>query len=181
MQSFVESEGGRKLPKHMFVLGIDPGLSRTGYAVVEETPQGSRAVCAGALLTDPDAPIAERLSELFEDLTRLIAEYSPDEAAIEDLFVNKNLHTAMAVGRASGVALLALARSGIPVHEYTPSAVKAAVCGYGDADKDQVQRAVMMRLSLEAPPTPADASDALAVALCHAQSSPMRRAVEGAR
>ena len=175
------SRRAHRLTKHMFVLGIDPGLARTGYAVVEETPQGTRAVCAGALLTDPEAPIAERLSELFDDLTRLVAEYQPQEAAIEDLFVNKNLHTATAVGRASGVALLALARSGIPVHEYTPSAVKAAVCGYGDANKEQVQRAVMLRLALEAPPTPADAADALAVALCHAQSSPMRRAVEGAR
>ena len=170
-----------RLPKHMFVLGIDPGLSRTGYAVVEETSQGSRAVCAGALLTDPDAPTAERLGELFDDLTRLIGEYQPQEAAIEDLFVNKNLHTAMAVGRASGVALLAVARSGILVHEYTPSAVKAAVCGYGDADKEQVQRAVMLRLALEAPPTPADAADALAVALCHAQSSPLRAAIQRAK
>lgn len=165
----------------MFVLGIDPGLARTGYAVVEESREGSKAVCAGALLTDPEAPITERLTELFDDLTGLVAEYRPDEAAIEEVFVNRNLHTASAVGRAAGVAILAMARSGLAVHEYTPSAVKAAVCGFGDADKDQVQRAVMQRLSLEAPPSPIDASDALAIALCHAQSTPMRRAIEGAR
>lgn len=175
------SQGIHRLSKHMFVLGIDPGLARTGYAVVEESPEGSRAVCAGALLTDPEAPIADRLSELFDDLTRLVAEYRPDEAAIEEVFVNRNLHTASAVGRAAGVSILAMARSGLAVHEYTPSAVKAAVCGFGDADKDQVQRAVMRRLGLEAPPSPADASDALAIALCHAQSTPMRRAIEGAR
>lgn len=168
------------LPVHMFVLGIDPGLSRTGYAVIHSAVGGMKAIAAGVIRTDTVAPMPLRLAELYADLESLIAEYRPDEAAIEEVFVNRNLHTATAVGRASGVAILAAARSGIAVHEYTPSAVKLAVAGYGDAAKAQVQAMVARRLGLDAAPAPADAADALAVALCHAQGAGLRRAAEEA-
>jgi crossover junction endodeoxyribonuclease RuvC len=164
----------------MFVLGIDPGLTRTGYGIIEAAGSKARPVAAGVIRTDPKAGIAARLSELYRDLEELISEHDIAEAAIEEVFVNRNLHTAMAVGRASGVALLTMGNAGIPVTEYSPSAVKMALCGYGDADKDQVQKVVAMRLGLPQAPKPADAADALAIALCHVQSVPMRRAVERA-
>lgn len=164
----------------MFVLGIDPGLSRTGYALVESSPGGIRAAVAGVIRTDPSSPLASRLAELYADLEAVIAEHHPDEAAIEEVFVNRNLQTATAVGRASGVAILAAARAGIRVHEYTPSAVKMAVVGYGDATKEQVERMVARRLGVTAVPGPADAADALAVALCHLQGAGLRRALDEA-
>ena len=123
----------------MFVLGIDPGLSTTGYGVIE-AGGALRAVTAGVIRTDPSDPIGSRLEELAGDLESVIAEFSPTEAAIEEVFVNRNLQTATAVGRASGVAILAVARAGIPLFEYTPSAVKLGVTGSGDAAKPQVQR-----------------------------------------
>jgi crossover junction endodeoxyribonuclease RuvC len=164
----------------VFVLGIDPGLSVTGYGVIVSRGERVQAVAAGALRTSPGSPDAARLAELFADLERLVAEYRPDEVAVEQVFVNRNLQTATAVGRASGVILLAAARAGLLVFEYTPSAVKLAVTGSGDAAKDRVQALVARRLGLGAAPQPADAADALAVALCHLQSSGLRRAVAGA-
>jgi crossover junction endodeoxyribonuclease RuvC len=164
----------------VFVLGIDPGLSVTGYGVIVSRGERVQAVAAGALRTSPGSPDAARLAELFADLERLLAEYRPGEVAVEQVFVNRNLQTATGVGRASGVILLAAARAGLPVFEYTPSAVKLAVTGSGDAAKDRVQALVARRLGLEAAPQPADAADALAVALCHLQSSGLRRAVAGA-
>ena len=140
-----------------------------------------RAVGVGVIRTNPKSGIANRLLELQQDLAGVIAEYRPDEAAMEEVFVNRNLHTATAVGRASGVALVTLAAAGLRVAEYTPTAVKMALTGYGAADKDQVGRVVAMRLGLPEPPKPADAADALAIALCHAQGAGMRRAVERAR
>jgi crossover junction endodeoxyribonuclease RuvC len=159
----------------MFVLGIDPGLSVTGYGVIETSGPTMRAVAAGVIRTDPEAPVAIRLRELGDDLDALVSEHTIDEAAIEEVFVNRNLPTATSVGRASGVAILCLARAGLTVAEYTPSAVKMAVTGTGDAAKPQVQALVARRLGLEAAPSPADAADALAVAICHAQSSRIAR------
>jgi len=169
------------LTKHMFVLGIDPGLTATGYGIIEVVAGGIRPVTAGVIRTDPSAPVASRLADLHTDITEVVRSVGVDEAAVEEVFVNRNLHTAMAVGRASGVVMLALAQAGVPVTEYTPSAVKLTVTGSGAAGKDQVARVVTMRLGLAAPPTPADAADALAIALCHAQAMPMRLAVERAR
>jgi crossover junction endodeoxyribonuclease RuvC len=162
----------------MFVLGIDPGLSTTGYGVVEHTRNGTVAVAAGVIRTDRNLPIAARLQELYTDLAGVIAEYAPQEGAIEQVFVNQNLRTATAVARASGVAMLAMAEAGIPVAEYTPSAVKHALAGFGGADKSQVQQVVAMRLGLDLPPGRADAADALAIALCHVQTSPVERLAE---
>ena len=155
----------------MFVLGIDPGLTRTGYGVVEKSPGGLTAIVVGVIRTDRDARIADRLVELHRDLSAIVAEYQIDSAAIEQVFVNRNRQTATSVARASGVALLAVAQAGIEVVEYTPSAVKMALTGYGAADKNQVQRVVQMRLGLAEVPKPADAADALAIAVCHIQAS----------
>ena len=165
----------------MYVLGIDPGLSTMGYAVLERTPGRPRPVAAGAVRTGTDLPVPQRLLELHDDLRSIIAEYQPAEMAVEQVFVNRNLQTATSVGRAVGVILMTAAQAGLPVFEYSPSAVKMAVCGVGDADKAQVQAVIAMRLGLDAAPKPADAADALAIALCHLQSSSLRRAVEAAR
>jgi len=162
----------------MFVIGIDPGLTTTGYGIVEQIGGQTRAVAVGVLRTDPQGSVGDRLVELRRDLHSVLAEYRPDEAAIEEVFVNRNLHTATAVGHASGVALLTLAESGVVVAGYTPTAVKTALTGYGGADKAQMGRVVAMRLGLAKVPSPADAADALAVALCHLQGAAMRRAVE---
>ena len=154
----------------MFVLGIDPGLTTTGYGLVVRTPDGPQLRAVGVIRTAPANPIEQRLLELHRDLSEVIDEYKPDAMAIEQMFTNRNLQTAIAVGRASGVALLAAATAGLPTHEYSPTQVKSAVAGFGRADKGQVQRMVMQRLSLDEAPKPADASDALAVALCHLQA-----------
>jgi crossover junction endodeoxyribonuclease RuvC len=164
----------------MFVLGIDPGLAATGYGIVAGG-NPMRAIAAGVVRTDPTAPMAERLAELYDDLTALIAEHRPAAGAIEEVFANRNLHTVMGVGRASGVAMLAMTRAGLAVAEYTPSAVKLAVTGYGNASKDQVQSMVARRLGLAAAPKPADSADALAVALCHLQSVGLQTLIGGQR
>ena len=157
--------------EHMFgtILGLDPGLTTTGYGIVAIDGAHERAVTAGAIRTDPAAPIALRLSELHRDLTAIIAEHGPQAVAIEQVFVNRNRTTAMAVARASGVAMLAAADAGLAVAEYTPSAVKMALTGSGNAPKEQVARVVALRLGVPGIPGPADAADALAIALCHAQ------------
>ena len=169
------------MTKHMFVLGIDPGLTTTGYGVIEASGGSMRVAAVGVIRTDRHASVADRLVELHTDLGAVIAEYGPDEAAMEEVFVNRNLHTATSVARASGVALYTLASAGLRVREYSPTAVKMALTGYGAADKAQVGKVVAMRLGLPAVPSPADAADALAVAMCHLQGIPMRQAVERAR
>ena len=155
--------------EHMFVLGIDPGLTRTGYGVIESSGPTEKAVAAGVIRTDPAQRLGERFVELARDLREIVAEYAPEAAAIEQVFVNNNRHTAMSVARASGIALLVLSEAHLETAEYTPSAVKMALTGSGTADKQQMQRVVAMRLGLPSTPTPADAADALAVALCHVQ------------
>ncbi len=164
----------------MFVLGIDPGLTRTGYGIVEKSPAGLRAVAVGVIRTERDARLADRLLEIHRDLSAIIADYRIDTAAIEQVFVNRNRMTATSVARASGVALLAIAQAGISVVEYTPSAVKMALTGYGAADKNQVQKVIQMRLGLDAIPQPADAADALAIAVCHVQANGLQWRLDGA-
>lgn len=152
----------------MFVLGIDPGLTTTGYGLVRR--EGSMtAVGAGVIRTDPSQTLPQRLRELHAGLIDLIAEHQPEVVAIEQVFTNRNLQTAIAVGRASGVAILAAAQNGLAVFEYVPTLVKSAVCGDGAAEKRMVAQMVGRRLGI-APPTPADAADGLAVAICHLQS-----------
>jgi crossover junction endodeoxyribonuclease RuvC len=152
----------------MFVLGIDPGLTTTGYGVVGKNPSLT-TVAAGVIRTRPEDPVAVRLRDLYETLLSLIQEHRPHVMAIEQVFTNLNRQTAVAVGRAAGVAILAAAQSGIEVFEYTPTTVKSAVTGDGAAGKQAVQTMVARRLHLKASPQP-DAADALAVAICHLQS-----------
>ena len=136
---------------------------------------------AGVIRTSTNSAVAERLFELHRDLTELVAEHRPTLVAIEQVFSNRNLQTVANVGRSAGVAMLVAAQAKLPVFEYTPSSVKRAVAGYGNAPKDQVQKMVMQRLNLAEIPRPADAADALAVALCHLQGASLLARVEAAR
>ena len=158
----------------MFVLGIDPGLTRTGYGIIESKGGRETAVAAGVIRTSPDMSDAKRLVELRADIESLLTEHAIDAAAIEQVFVNRNRNTAMAVARASGVIMEAIAQSGIAIAEYTPSQMKMAITGSGSADKQQVSAVVSMRLGLDGVAGPADVADALGIAICHAQHVPLR-------
>ena len=149
------------------MLGIDPGLSRCGYGAITGRAADARAVSYGVLRTSPDLPLPERLAALHEDLEALISELRPSAVAVERVLFQANVRTAMSVGQASGLALAISARAGVPVEQYSPNEVKLAVAGYGAADKAQVQSMVMRLLRLSEPPSPPDAADALALALCH--------------
>lgn len=158
----------------MFVLGIDPGLSRCGYACLDaRRPAAARAVALGIVTTPPAAPLPQRLADLRTDLVALLRELRPDVVAVEHVFFQVNVRTAMSVGQASGLALASAAEAGCEVVQYTPNEVKATVAGYGAADKGAVQRMVQARLGLAEPPKPADAADAAAIALCHLAHAPM--------
>ncbi|MBI2167912.1 MAG: crossover junction endodeoxyribonuclease RuvC [Actinobacteria bacterium] len=156
------------------VLGVDPGLSRCGYGVVEQTPEGPRALSAGVIRTSASLGVPERLVELAEELDLVLAESQPSAVAVERVLFQANAKTAMAVGQASGLALLAAARRGLPVAEYSPNEVKQAVVGYGGAGKAQVQAMVRALLALPETPEPPDVADALALALCHLTVGPLR-------
>ncbi len=156
----------------MLVLGIDPGTAITGYGLVQENPDGSLACLAyGAILTPANMPMPQRLIELHSQLHELILLHRPQCGAVEKLFFQRNVRTALSVGQARGVVLLCLAQAGLQVGEYTPLEVKQAVAGYGGADKNQVQMMVKALLGLDSIPKPDDAADALAIAICHAHSS----------
>ena len=166
----------------MFVLGIDPGVSRCGYGCVEGGSAGrSRAVAVGVLTTPPSEPLPNRLAELDTELRGLIRELRPDVVAVERVFFQVNARTAMSVGQASGLALVAAAQAACEVAQYTPNEVKSAVAGYGSAPKEQVQRMVQSLLGLAEVPSPPDAADALALALCHLAMAPLRARVGGSR
>ncbi|MBM3683696.1 MAG: crossover junction endodeoxyribonuclease RuvC [Actinobacteria bacterium] len=157
----------------MFVIGVDPGVSRCGYAVVERMGARTRAVAIGVLTTPPSDPLPRRLADLQTDLAALLDEFAPGVLAIERVLFQANVRTAMSVGQASGIAMAEAARRGIDVVEYSPNQVKGAVTGYGAADKQQVQRMVQTILGLAEVPRPADAADAAAVALCHLAHAPL--------
>jgi len=161
----------------MFVLGIDPGLSRCGYGCVEARPDGPRAVAIGVITTPPADPLPQRLAELQAELRALLVELAPQAVAIERVFFQNNVRTAMSVGQASGLAMAEAFAAGCDVVQYTPNQVKEAVTGHGAADKEMVQTMVQTLLRLPAPPRPADAADAAALALCHLAYLPTRLAV----
>ena len=149
-------------------LGIDPGTATTGYGLVRLSPDGAlETVGFGAIVTPPNTPAHQRLLLLHQDLSELIAQYHPETYAVEKLFFQRNVSTAMAVGQARGVVLLAIAQALGEVAEYTPNEVKQAVAGYGSADKRQVQEMVRTLLGLAEIPRPDDAADALAIAITH--------------
>ena len=155
----------------MRVLGIDPGTATTGYGVVEEVKGDLKSLAFGVIRTPADQPLPVRLQLIYRALKELAAEWGPTAAAVEELFFSRNVRTAMSVGQARGVTLLALADIGLVVAEYTPLAIKQAVTGYGNADKAQVQEMVRLLLGLAEAPRPDDAADALAVAICHLHSA----------
>ena len=159
------------------VLGIDPGLTRCGYAVLRQHGTAVTAVSLGVIRTPSGADLAVRLAELQTEIASLIDEHRPEAVALEQVFFQNNVRTAMSVGQASGVVLALAASAGCQVRQYTPSQVKSAVAGWGGADKDQVARMVQQRLGLQRRPEPADAADAAAIALCHCAIAPFRTAV----
>lgn len=162
----------------MVVLGIDPGTATTGFGLVEEQPSGElKLVRYGVILTTQDQSIENRLQTIYNNVSEIIALHRPESGSVEKLFFQKNVTTAIAVGQARGVILLAFAKAGIPVFEYTPNEVKQAVTGYGSADKKQVQKMVQTLLDLETLPKPDDAADALAVAICHIHASGYQRLI----
>ncbi|HEX7555800.1 MAG TPA: crossover junction endodeoxyribonuclease RuvC [Leptolinea sp.] len=155
----------------MLVLGIDPGTATTGYGFIRSTPEGDLvAVAYGVISTVKNTKPEQRLLVIYQQLSELITLHSPETAAVEKLFFQRNVTTAMAVGQARGVILLALAQNSIQVAEYTPMEIKQAVVGYGGADKNQVQMMVKAILHLDDIPRPDDAADALAVAICHSHA-----------
>jgi crossover junction endodeoxyribonuclease RuvC len=149
------------------VLGIDPGVSRCGYGAVRRDGGTLRAVAAGVIRTAPGDPLPERLQLLADELDALIAQLRPSTLAVERVLFQANVRTAMSVGQASGLALVAAARAGVPVVQYSPNEVKLAVTGDGRADKQAVQAMVVRLLALREIPKPPDAADALALACCH--------------
>ena len=149
-------------------LGIDPGIATTGYGLVRLTRDGELvAVSFGIISTPKDSSAPARLEMLFDQLKALLKKYKPDTAAVEKLFFQSNVKTALSVGQARGVIMLCLQKAGIEPFEYTPNEIKQAVAGYGGADKRQVQDMVRALLQLDAIPKPDDAADALAIAICH--------------
>ncbi len=155
----------------MVILGIDPGYAILGYGVVQKGPNALSAVDYGVVETTPDIPFPERLEKLYLGMRQLIGLYKPDEIAFEELFFARNVTTALQVGAGRGVAVLAAQQSGVALYEYTPMQIKLAVTGNGHADKKQVQQMVKILLSLKAAPKPDDAADALAAAICHANTN----------
>jgi crossover junction endodeoxyribonuclease RuvC len=161
------------------VFGIDPGSERTGYGCVETDGSRHRIVVCGAITALPKASFPEKLLQIHARLTVLLEQCQPDAVAIENLFHSVNVRSALKLGHARGVAMLAAVEAGVPVLEYTPAEIKRAVVGYGRAEKAQVQHMVKLLLGLTAVPTPHDAADALAVAICHVHSAPPARAAAG--
>jgi len=165
----------------VFVLGIDPGLSRCGYCVLEQTLGAKpRAVALGVLTTPPGDALHLRLAELQGELRALFDQYRPEAMAVERVLFQVNVRTAMSVGQASGLAMAEAAVRGCDVVQYSPNQVKQTVAGYGAASKEQVQRMVQTLLGLAELPQPPDAADAAALALCHAAMAPMARATAAA-
>lgn len=163
----------------MLALGIDPGTATTGFGLVREQGDGSLAVVEYGVITTPaGVPMEQRLLDLHQQLCSIVLLHRPDSGAVEKLFFQRNVTTAISVAQARGVALLGLAEAGIPVAEYTPMEVKQAICGYGGAEKRQVQQMVAALLGLKSIPQPDDAADALAVAICHIHSARFNRFVD---
>ncbi len=154
----------------MIIMGIDPGFAITGVGIIKYTGNRFSVIDYGVVATDAGEPFTKRLLKLNNELEKIIDKYQPNVVAVEELFFNTNIKTALKVGHGRGVALLCAAKTGIEVYEYTPLQVKQAVVGYGRAKKEQVQQMVKVLLNLDKIPKPDDAADALAVAVCHAHT-----------
>ena len=158
----------------MRILGIDPGYAIVGFGILDSQRGQTALLCCGAINTPAGVPMPRRLMQIGEDLETLIRDYAPDVMAIEELFFNTNVTTGIGVSHGRGVILLAIAKAGVPLFEYTPNQVKQAVVGYGGAGKLQVMDMTQRLLNLSAIPKPDDAADAVAIALCHARSRTSR-------
>jgi len=164
----------------VIIFGIDPGSERTGYGCVQTDGSRHTLVACGAIKTPASATFPEKLLVIHSRLATLLSDCRPDAVAIENLFHAVNARSALKLGHARGVAMLAAVESGVQVFEYTPAEVKRAVVGYGRAEKPQVQQMIKLLLGLAEPPSPHDAADALAVAICHIHSQPRRRVPDAA-
>ncbi len=162
----------------MIILGIDPGTAITGYGIIKKSGNKISVIKYGVIRTNSSQIFPERLKIIYENICLLIKDYNPGAVAIEQLFFNKNARTALSVGHARGVLILAAVNSAINVSEYTPLQVKQAVVGYGRADKRQVQKMVKSILGLQKLPRPDDAADALAIAICHAHSVKLKQVLK---
>jgi crossover junction endodeoxyribonuclease RuvC len=158
------------------VFGIDPGSARTGYGCVQSDGTRHRLIACGAITIAPSDPFPQKLKTIYAELRGLLAEHRPDFVAIENLFHAANARSALRLGHARGVAMLAAVEAAVPIVEYTPAEVKQAIVGYGRAEKVQVQSMITLLLGLPAPPSTFDASDALAIALCHLHKMNLRGA-----
>ena len=155
----------------MIVLGIDPGLVSTGFALIKPNNRNYSAIRIGEIKTHSRSAMPDRLGKIFSNVSSLIGEYGPDEVAVEELFYAKNPKVALMMGHARGAALVAAAEHHVPVAEYSPREIKLAITGFGNASKEQVKRMVIARLSIDPASIGYDESDALAVAICHCQRS----------
>ena len=173
------SEWAEIMGQGRLVIGVDPGLAVTGYGVVHEDPQGDLSwVDHGVIKTSSGQADPERLYMLFRELKTVVEQHHPDACAVEKLYMQRNVKTAIRVGQGRGAALIALADARMPLSEYTPNEIKQAVVGYGNADKNQVQQMVKLLLGMAEIPQPDDAADALAVAICHLHSTRQQRMIE---
>ena len=155
----------------MKIFGIDPGSACTGYGCIDTDGSRCRVVACGAITVPARTPFPDRLTRIYDELSSLLARHRPASVAIEDVFSARNVRSALKLGHVRGVAMLAASKAGLPVAEYAPTVIKRAVVGYGRADKRQVQQMVTLLLGLDAPPSPHDVSDALAIAVCHAHTA----------
>jgi crossover junction endodeoxyribonuclease RuvC len=163
----------------MLAVGIDPGTAITGYGFVQLTQNGElELIDFGVITTASNIPMSDRLQQLHSQLSQLLALHQPSSGAVEKLYFQRNVSTAISVGQARGVALLALAEAGVEVAEYSPREIKQAIVGYGGAEKKQIQHMVRTLLEMDTIPQPDDAADALAIAICHLHSMPMRGLIE---
>ncbi len=163
------------------IIGIDPGVAITGYAVIEESGSDYKCIASGCIRTKKDLPSAARLQAIHDQVFDLVSLYSPQTLAVEKIFFSKNVRTAFQVGEARGVVILVAARCSLELFEYTPLQVKQAVAGYGKAEKAQVQKMVQVLLKLPQQPAVDDEADAMAVALCHLQNRRWQDAIKGGR
>ena len=159
----------------MRIIGIDPGYAIMGYGIIERSGNTNKAVAYGSITTDKDMPMPLRLKTLYNGLMEVIAAYEPEEASIEQLYFNTNQTTAIYVGQARGVAILACVNNGVQIYEYTPLEIKTSITGYGRAEKKQMQNMVKIFLGLDEVPKPDDTADALAAAICHSRAGNARK------
>ena len=155
----------------MRILGIDPGVATIGFGLIEAARGSQHLLQYGVITTPAGLPLSNRLYQISQDMSQLLAQFKPDEAAIEELFFSKNITTGIAVAHGRGVIQLEIEKAGVPVYEYTPMQVKQAVAGYGGADKKQVMLMTQRLLKMKIVPRPDDAADALAIAICHGRSA----------